>query len=505
MPSRSMVAALVLALTACGSNKAEEERAASPPPDQPHATASTIPAPPAAASNAIIAEETIREALKSRSLDHWYGLYMAGKKLGYARLQQRPTRAGEAGAYIAIIDAVIVADGAEMNLREGRHYAGAAPYRLVELTVSEDSGAAKQERRYLATPDGFAVATTNDGVAQPARTLPASEECLAGLLAQFADPASAVVGKSATVADFDVDNERDEITTVTVAAITTEPIAGVAAKIAVLTSKSSARQVVTETRIASGGVALLVAYGAIVLKLEDQDVAQSQVEGFDMVEDAVTSDRPLGEPDQLTELALVVTTAAGYELPSGPNQQVDKRNDGSFAVVIKAVPGAAASADERREALAPTHEVDFRAPEIASTARTIIGDAEGDRAKVSRLIKWVYANLDKTLTSNVSTATQVLARKAGDCTEHSLLFTALARAVGVPARRVGGLVYMGDEVQRFGWHEWSEVILDDHWVQVDPSWNEEIANPTHLRMDVGNDANAVMTMGAMKISVVSVK
>ena len=39
-------------------------------------------------------------------------------------------------------------------------------------------------------------------------------------------------------------------------------------------------------------------------------------------------------------------------------------------------------------------------------------------------------------------ATDVLRNAPGDCTEHSLLSIALLRALGIPARRVDGAVYV---------------------------------------------------------------
>ena len=120
--------------------------------------------------------------------------------------------------------------------------------------------------------------------------------------------------------------------------------------------------------------------------------------------------------------------------------------------------------------------------------------------KVKRIVSWLYDNVRQELTSNASSARQVLDNKVGDCTEFALLFTALARAEGIPARRVSGLVYMGDGSKRFAWHEWNEVVLDGHWVPVDASWNEPVANATHLKLGVEGNDDSVMVMGALKLS-----
>ena len=61
--------------------------------------------------------------------------------------------------------------------------------------------------------------------------------------------------------------------------------------------------------------------------------------------------------------------------------------------------------------------------------------------------------------------------------------TALARAVGIPARRVDGLVYMeaADAVPAFYWHEWVEVYVGE-WIEVDPTFNQEVADATHIAL-----------------------
>ena len=53
---------------------------------------------------------------------------------------------------------------------------------------------------------------------------------------------------------------------------------------------------------------------------------------------------------------------------------------------------------------------------------------------------------------------------AGDCNEHTVLFVALARALGLPARTAVGLVYLDGS---FYYHAWPEVWLGE-WVAVDP-------------------------------------
>ena len=98
-------------------------------------------------------------------------------------------------------------------------------------------------------------------------------------------------------------------------------------------------------------------------------------------------------------------------------------------------------------------------------------------------------------------ASMVLEKRVGDCTEHTQLFIALARSVGIPAREVSGLAYMGDGYRCFVWHAWAEVALDGHWVQVDPTFGEPVADPTHIKLSCGQGVSWQHMIGSIAIEI----
>jgi len=105
-----------------------------------------------------------------------------------------------------------------------------------------------------------------------------------------------------------------------------------------------------------------------------------------------------------------------------------------------------------------------------------------------------------TRTAAVPSAVQVLETRVGDCNEHAVLFVALARAAGLPARTVAGLVPVGG---RFYYHAWAEVYLGD-WVAVDPMLDEFPAGAAHLRFTIGGlarHAELVRLIGRIKVEV----
>ena len=130
---------------------------------------------------------------------------------------------------------------------------------------------------------------------------------------------------------------------------------------------------------------------------------------------------------------------------------------------------------------------------------------ESDLARAAeRLVRWVYDNLDKEITLSVPSARQVLDQRRGDCNEHTVLYVALARAAGLPARTAAGLVYVRD---RFYYHAWPEVWLG-RWVPVDPTLGQFPADASHLRFVTGGLARQVelvRLIGLLELDVVSVE
>ena len=104
------------------------------------------------------------------------------------------------------------------------------------------------------------------------------------------------------------------------------------------------------------------------------------------------------------------------------------------------------------------------------------------------------------------TALVVLHSKKGDCTEHTALFIAMARAVGLAARPVSGLMYGGDALGAFAGHAWVEVAIGGRWVAVDPTWNQTDVDATHIRLGVDDQAERRLKLyGKAKFEVLTVE
>lgn len=104
-----------------------------------------------------------------------------------------------------------------------------------------------------------------------------------------------------------------------------------------------------------------------------------------------------------------------------------------------------------------------------------------------QLTDGVHSMLEKTITFSVPNAVQVLESLQGDCNEHTVLYVAMARALGLPARTAVGLVYVNGA---FFYHAWPEVWLDE-WVAVDPTFGQYPADASHIRFVTGGLAQQV--------------
>lgn len=201
----------------------------------------------------------------------------------------------------------------------------------------------------------------------------------------------------------------------------------------------------------------------------------------------IASDRDIGDPTDVVEMK--VRLYAGENPPplfGAPNQRVEHEAYDLRTVELSAGPGADVEAWELQYALAADKDdIDAGHPSIRKQSRWITQGARNDAHKVRRMVRWVYRNM-RYQRLDTPRASDVLNTLVGDCTEYTHLFMALSRAAKIPARRVVGLAYTEYRGHpAFGYHAWAEVAIDGRWVPVDPTWNEVVADATHIKLSEG--------------------
>jgi hypothetical protein len=206
-----------------------------------------------------------------------------------------------------------------------------------------------------------------------------------------------------------------------------------------------------------------------------------------------------------------ITGVPVADLPTDDTQTL--ASGGSLLAVSPSLPRAAAAPGahtlppgELASALGCTALVQCDNSAIKAQAARIVGTEKDVWARTVLINTWVYANLEKKAVLSVPSALDVLASRQGDCTEHTVLFTALARAAGVPTRMAAGLVW-SDDLQAFGYHAWPEVFAG-RWVWTDPTLGQAPADATHIKLAAGGieDWRAVVAfLGRIRIEVVEIE
>ncbi|MBI5559062.1 MAG: transglutaminase domain-containing protein [Deltaproteobacteria bacterium] len=119
---------------------------------------------------------------------------------------------------------------------------------------------------------------------------------------------------------------------------------------------------------------------------------------------------------------------------------------------------------------------------IAARAGEISRGLDSPLPKVRAIARWVYENLEKRPVIGIPDAVTTLATGVGDCNEHAVLFAALARSAGIPARIAAGVTF---HQGAFYYHAWNEVCVGDQWLTLDTTRDQLPADLSHIRFVIG--------------------
>lgn len=120
-------------------------------------------------------------------------------------------------------------------------------------------------------------------------------------------------------------------------------------------------------------------------------------------------------------------------------------------------------------------------PRIRRHARTLTDFDDSLLERARSIYDWTFEAIEKVPTASLPSALAVLDDLRGDCNEHTVLFTALARAMRVPTRIAVGLVW-SEDLGAFGYHAWPEVWTGDAWLAMDPTLGQPRADATHMKL-----------------------
>lgn len=218
--------------------------------------------------------------------------------------------------------------------------------------------------------------------------------------------------------------------------------------------------------------------------------------------------------DQPRDVRLLRLEVDGADLTNEELQGAGQKVSGSTIELIDPqtlLPGPADP--DVDEYLKPEPLIESDAPEVRQEAEKAIAGVRGTRARAERLTRYVNGLLDKKPTVSLPSAREVLRTKVGDCNEHTALYVAMARSIGIPARIAVGLTYVNGLTGAFYYHAWPEVYIDEGtdrglWLPVDPTLNEFPADATHLRLARGGldkQAAILPLIGRLKMRVLDLE
>lgn len=161
----------------------------------------------------------------------------------------------------------------------------------------------------------------------------------------------------------------------------------------------------------------------------------------------------------------------------------------------------------RARYLQPSVTVQSNDPAIRRAVEEIIAGSASTEDRIERILRWLDANVEK-VPLDVFSALDVLERRKAECQGHAYLYTAFARAAGIPSRVVNGLVY-SEQFDGFLYHSWAESLVGSRWQAVDPTFGQTTADATHIKLVEGENLAELMPLldwvGKLKIRVLAVE
>lgn len=240
------------------------------------------------------------------------------------------------------------------------------------------------------------------------------------------------------------------------------------------------------------------------------DTSQAVVSGDrDILETtAIAADKRMDRRIDALRIRLPNVDLHGFDL-SGQRQhlahdtlvvsrQPDSAMVAAYQLSVRLIPPTQDSATTGAEPLLQSKD-----PRIIRVALRIRGRDRDPRVVAEKINTWVHDSIRGRVTFGVPNALEVLRTRTGDCNEHTQLFVALARAIGLPARIASGLAYVDG---KFYYHAWPEVLLGD-WVPVDPTFGQFPADAAHIRFVIGGlprQTELLRLIGNLQIDVLSV-
>ncbi len=442
----------------------------------------------------------------------YLGLYLSGKKIGYTFLKLGPV-AGNPDQFETVnefvMKAMVGTKKSERYLKDTRVYEAKPKGKLVSFIIEKKGDGGNETLEGSSTAQGIRVLRKRPNQPNEILTLPAVKE-----LVEDADQYRLAMKKGQKLVGQVIDSQDLEHYTLTTTPDTKpwgeRTIGGVTVKVKKVTTISDKEKVPTDVYIDEKGRILEMDFaGTMKAIAEPKDIAQKLdvVEVFSHTRIELPSDpSPIAKaiPGQLILVATGVPEKFRKDTYRQKFKALDK--DRVEITITAAEPKVKDKVWPLTDPngglnLKSTLAVESQHPKIVELAKRVAGNEKNAYAASKKVVAWVGGAMTKDYGSSADRASDILDTMKGDCTEHALLAVSMLRALGIPARRVDGVVYLknDDNVPALYWHEWVEAYVGE-WTQLDPTFNQMVADATHFA--VGEESNAEITplIGSVKVT-----
>lgn len=448
----------------------------------------------------------------------WYGLYLVDRKIGWMKAEITKSPDGRTYEIATTSEVLFSVGGVDQTVRiaERRTYAAPA-WRLSRIEALHSVGAQPTTFTGTADEQAFTFTVTSGGTANR-RTLPLPKETFLDLLREQILAATDAVAVGARVAypQFDVLRAVECEHEATVQAREEAVLEGIRKTVVTVATLNKMTGERTTAKVTTDGTVLEAAMAGFVQRAEPEATAKRIDVAIDpLALAAIRMKRELPDVARLSELVVTISGLTEDQFVVRSDRQVFEKTSrpGEYQLTLRRSAWKAGDlrpgpyeGEAFAEFLAPTPFIQSGDPRIKALAEEIVGDETDPFKRVGKLVEWVYRNVDKGYVAAIPNALEVLQTRRGDCTEHTVLFVALCRAIGIPAQELGGVAYING-FNGFAYHAWARVYIGT-WIEVDPTFNEAVANPSHIVFAVGpiEKQSAIPALiGQVKIELVTYK
>lgn len=441
----------------------------------------------------------------------WFGVYQKGKKIGYVRNERKRGEGQFVEEQLMSMKLVSFGQKIEIFSSQTMVFKPAPSYRMVKTVLIEKSGPIEKKTTFIWNEKEGVYDTVHE----------AGGEKRAGVLKNIdytMGDASATevwvrsnpaVGAVVVTRSFDPSEQKMDEQTNKVLSSKRSLAGGVKVHFFEVETESKLRQFKTLSRYDDQGNTLSADVLIFELRKETEEQAKDTQYSQDLfVLGMVKIDKGIGATGRVAELIVEVDGKESEIFEDGPRQSVVPTDKGKQVRLGKKY-GKEQKATEAEiaEALEETNAYPISHAKIKDLAAKVTEGARTPEAKVARIVEHVHKFVQPALTAQAPEIHSLLKNKKGDCKSYALLFNNLARAAGVPAREVSGLLYVGDDFKAFGGHAWNEVVLNGVWIPVDASMGETEVNATHICFGTEHRAtkNLLTTLGKLSFRLVDVK